>query len=146
MQSIMPQNQLKRRVVFILAFLTAAALFGGSVHLVLVAANLAEPSANTVYGVTDKRIWSSAAFVLALIALVGGWLALRPNRRFGRLEATVALVGGLIALVNGWLVLVTADGGPNSGNGVVAGAMAVVVGFVSMILGGLALFRLARRA
>lgn len=147
MQSIMPQNPLKRRAVFLVGSLITVALFAGSVHLVLVAANLAEPAANTVYGVTDKRLWSTASFALALIALVGGGLALfRPRHRFERLEATVALVVGLIALVNGWLVLISADGGPNSGNGVVAGAMAVVVGFISMVIGGVALFRLVRRA
>ena len=51
----------------------------------------------------------------------------------------VALAAGLIALVNGGLNLAMATGGPGTGNGVVGGAAAVVLGLIGMALGGLAL-------
>jgi hypothetical protein len=45
------------------------------------------------------------------------------------------------SVVNGGLVLVIANGGPGSGNGVVGGAAAVVLGLIATALGGLALAR-----
>jgi hypothetical protein len=53
----------------------------------------------------------------------------------------VALAAGLIALVNGGLNLALATGGPGTGNGVVGGAAALVLGLIGMALGGLALAR-----
>ena len=53
---------------------------------------------------------------------------------------------GLIAVVNGWLVLAIADGGPGTGNGVVGGAAAFVLGLIAMALGGLVLARCRRAA
>jgi hypothetical protein len=53
----------------------------------------------------------------------------------------VALVAGLIAAVNGALVLAIATGGPGTGNGVVGGAGALVLGLIALALGGLALAR-----
>jgi hypothetical protein len=43
---------MKRTFALILAALAAAALFGGLVHAVLVAAHVSEPAATTVYGLT----------------------------------------------------------------------------------------------
>ena len=56
----------------------------------------------------------------------------------------MALVAGLIAVVNGWLVLAIATGGPGTGNGVVGGAGALVLGLIAMAFGGLALARSRR--
>jgi uncharacterized protein DUF6223 len=53
-------------------------------------------------------------------------------------------VAGLIAAVNGGLVLAVANGGPGSGNGVVGGAGAFVLGLIAMALGGVALARSRR--
>ena len=53
---------------------------------------------------------------------------------------------GLIAVVNGWLVLAIADGGPGTGNGVVGGAAAFVLGLIALALGGLARARCRRTA
>ena len=111
----------------------AAALFGGLVHAVLVAAHVSEPAATTVYGLTPRRLWATTAAVLALVGVVIGGLALaRPASRFGtasgRLGAIVALVAGLIAAVNGGLNLAVANGGPGTGNGVVGGAAALRAG------------------
>src|SRR5215470_14225806 len=106
---------MKRTFALILAALAAAALFGGLVHAVLVAAHLSEPAATTVYGLTARRLWAATVAVLALVAVV-----------------------------NGGLVLATANGGPGSGNGVVGGAGALVLGLIAMGLGGLGLARSRR--
>ena len=53
----------------------------------------------------------------------------------------MALVTGPIASLNGGLVLAVATGGPGSGNGVVGGAAALVLGLIATILGGVVLSR-----
>jgi len=50
-------------------------------------------------------------------------------------------MAGLIAAVNGGLNLALAKGGPGSGNGVIGGAAALVLGLIAMTFGGLALTR-----
>jgi hypothetical protein len=137
---------MKRTFAIILAVMAAAALFGGLVHAVLVAAHVSEPAATTVYGLTPRRLWATTVAVLGLIGVIIGGLALaRPASRFGtasgRLGAVVALVAGLIAAVNGGLNLAIANGGPGTGNGVVGGAAAFVLGLIALGLGGLALAR-----
>ena len=141
---------MKRTFTLVLAAIAAAALFGALVHAVLVAANVSEPAAVTVYGLTPRRLWATVAAGLALAGVVIGGLALRRsadrigtgNGRFG---AIVAVAAGLIALVNGGLNLAVATGGPGTGNGVVGAAAALVLGVIGMALGGMALGR-SRRA
>jgi Family of unknown function (DUF6223) len=140
---------MKRTFALIFAALAAAALFGGLVHAVLVAAQVSEPAAITVYGPTSQRLWATTAAGLALVGVVIGGLALaraagRIGPGNGRRGAIVALVAGLIAVVNGWLVLASANGGPGTGNGVVGGAGALVLGLIAMAEGGLALARSRR--
>jgi len=53
-------------------------------------------------------------------------------------------VVGLIVAVNGGLVLALANGGPGTGNGVVGGAAALVLGLIALPIGGLALGRSRR--
>jgi hypothetical protein len=134
---------MKRTFTLILAALAAAALFAGLVYVVLVAAQVSQPAASTVYGLTSRRFWATAAAALALVGVVIGGLALRRSGRIGtddgRWAAMVALAAGLIAVVNGGLNLAMATGGPGTGNGVVGGAAAVVLGLIGMALGGLAL-------
>jgi hypothetical protein len=142
---------MKRTFAIILFAMAAAALFGGLVHAVLVAAHVSEPAATTVYGLTPRRLWATAVVVLALVGVVIGGLALvRPASRFGtasgRLGATLALVMGLIAVVNGGLNVAIANGGPGTGNGVVGGAAAFVLGLIALGIGGLALARCRRIA
>ena len=137
---------MKRTFAIVLASLAAAALFGGLVYAVLVAAHVSEPAATTVYGLTPRRLWATTAAVLALVGIIIGGVALaRPASLFGidsgRLGAIVALVAGLIAGVNGGLNLAIANGGPGTGNGVVGAAAAFVLGLIAMVLGGLALAR-----
>ncbi len=137
---------MKRTFALILAALVAAAVFAGLVHAVLVAAHVSEPAATTVYGLTLRRLWATAAAGLALVGVVIGGLALRrPDGRIAtRNGSIVALVAGLIALANGGLNLAVAKGGPGTGNGVVGGAAALVLGLIGMTLGGLALARSRR--
>jgi hypothetical protein len=142
---------MKRTFAIILAALAAAALFGGLVYAVLVAAHVSEPAATTVYGLTLRRLWATTVAALALFGAVIGGLALaRPASRFGtdsgRLGAIVAMAAGLLAGVNGGLNLAIADGGPGTGNGVVGAAAAVVLGLIALSLGGLALARCRRTA
>ena len=139
---------MKRIFAIVVAAVAAAALFGGLVHAVLVAAHVSEPAATTVNGLTPRRLWATTADALALIGVVVGGLALaRPASRFGtasgRLGAIVALAAGLIAVINGGLNVAIASGGPGTGNGVVGGAAAFVLGLVALSLGGLALARCA---
>jgi hypothetical protein len=142
---------MKRTFALILAALAAAALFAGLVHVVLVAFNVSEPAATTVYGLTPRRLWATTVAVVAAVGVGTSGLALaRPASRFGtasgELGAIVGLVAGLIAVINGGLVLAVANGGPGTGNGVVGGAGAMVAGLIGMALGGLALARSRRTA
>jgi hypothetical protein len=140
---------MKRTLTLILTGLAAAALFAGLVHAVLVAAHVSEPAGTTVYGLTPRRLWATAAVGLALVGVVIGGLALRRSAgRIGtgkrRVGAIVALATALIAIVNGGLNLAMATGGPGTGNGVVGGAAALVLGLIGMGLGGIALARSSR--
>ena len=142
---------MKRTFAIILAALAVAALFGGIVYAVLVAAHVSEPAATTVQGLTPRRLWATVVALLALVGVVIGGLAVgRPVSRFGtssgRLGAIVALMAGIIAVVNGGLNLAVANGGPGTGNGVVGGAAAFVLGLIAIALGGLALARSRRNA
>lgn len=142
---------MKRTFAVMLVAVAAAVLFGGLVYAVLVAAQVAEPAAITVQGITTRRLWATASAVLALVAVMTGGLALAwPASRFGsgsgRPGAILALAAGVIAAVNGGLNVALASGGPGTGNGVVGGAAAFVLGVIALTLGGLALARSDRIA
>lgn len=125
---------MKRTFGLALGVVAAAALVGGLVHAVLVAADLAEPAAATVYGVTSRRLWATAVGAVALVGVVFGIF----SRRRG---AIVSLLSGLVGMAGGGLLLAIADGGPGSGNGVVGAAGAVVLGVIAMGLGAHQLVR-----
>jgi Family of unknown function (DUF6223) len=140
---------MRRTFTLILAALAAAAMFGGLVHAVLVVAHLSAPATTTVYGLTPRRLWATAAAALGLAGVVIGGLALvrsagSPGGASGRLGAIAALVAGLIAVINGGLNVAIANGGPGTGNGVIGGAAAFVLGITAIALGGLALTRRRR--
>src|SRR2546426_1918049 len=135
---------MKRTFALILAALAAAALFGGLVYAVLVAAHVSEPAATTVYGLTPRRLWATTAAVLALVGVVIGGLALRRSAGRigtgnGRMGAIAALVAGLIAVVNGGLNFGIPQGGPRTRHGVVGGAAGLGLGLIGKALRGLAL-------
>ena len=128
---------MKRTLALIFAALTATILIAGLTYAVLVAAQLAEPAANTVRGATIQRVWATMSVVLALIGVFAGGRALaRPADQWGngsrKLGAMIALVAGSIAAINGALVMALADGGPGTGNGVVGGAAALVLGLIAL--------------
>lgn len=140
---------MKRIFLLILAAVAAAALFGGLVHVVLMAAQVSEPTAATVQGMTARRLWATTALVLALGGVIIGGLNLARAGRGtgnGKMGAIVAIGAGLIAIFNGVLNLAVATGGPGSGNGVIGAAAALVLGLIAAALGGSALVRSHRTA
>lgn len=102
------------------------------------------------YVLTTARFWATSAALLGLAgAVVGGTAfarSVRRNGEGGRRWAGVALLTGLIAVVGGAVNLAVADGGPGTGNGVVGGAAALMMGLIAMFLGGRALARSRRNA
>jgi hypothetical protein len=72
---------MRRTLVLILVSVAALAFFAGLVHIVLVAAQLSEPTGPTVQGMTPRRIWATAVMTLALAGVVMGALALRRSAR-----------------------------------------------------------------
>ncbi|WP_433366369.1 DUF6223 family protein [Actinoplanes sp. CA-142083] len=84
---------------------------------------------------TADRLVATSAVLVALAGVILGALALA---RGGRRRSMTALVAGVIGLVVGGFVVVTADGGPGTGNGIVGGYVAVVLGLAAAVLGGLA--------
>ena len=117
-----------------------AVVFLGLVHGVLWMAHVSQPAATTVQGTTSARWWASAAMVIALFGAIVGGLALA--RRAGRFETAwarrAAMIVGVVGAVNGALVVGVANAGPGSGNGVVGGAAALVLGLAALAFGGLA--------
>jgi peptidoglycan/LPS O-acetylase OafA/YrhL len=93
---------------------------------------------------TPGRLWSLIGAAVGVAGVVAGVVALaRPSRsgRRGRGAVVAGLVGGGI----GGAVVAAAEGGPNTGYGIVGGFVALGVGLVAVVLGGLALLR-SRRA
>ena len=107
----------------------------------------ADVAVNTL---TAARFWATSAALLGLAgAIIGGLALARSVRRSGddgKRGDIVALVSGLIAVVGGALNLALADGGPGTGNGVVAGGAALVLGLTATVLGWLTLARSRRTA
>jgi hypothetical protein len=131
---------MKRNMVMILAVIAAAAVFAALVYAVLMIARVAEPADATVNGLTARRLWATLVVMLSLAGVVVGGLALtRPASRVATPRGAMLPLGlGLIAVVNGALNLAVATGGPGTGNGVVGGAAAVVLGVVAIAMGMLA--------
>jgi hypothetical protein len=109
---------------------------------------LAQSADVGAYTLTAARLWVTAAALVGLVgAIIGGLALARSVRRIGnggRKRAVVALVAGLIAMVGGVVNLAVADGGPGTGNGVVGGAVARVLGLLGLVLGGLVVARSRR--
>src|SRR5689334_22645535 len=63
-------NAMKRTLVLIFVGLAAVAVFALLVHAVLVAANVSEPAASTVQGLTSRRLWATTVSLLGLVGVV----------------------------------------------------------------------------
>lgn len=142
---------MKRTLSIAVAAATAIILLGGLVYAVLVAAHVSEPAAITIQGLTLRRLWATLAALLGLVGVIaGGLVAFRSTTGFRtktvRFTAGVALGAGLLAAANGGLNLAIANGGPGTGNGVVGGAAAFVLGLIALALGGRAFARFRRSA
>ncbi|MEU4451763.1 DUF6223 family protein [Nocardioides sp. NPDC023903] len=100
------------------------------------------------YTLTTGRLWATLAAFVGLAGAVAGAAALsravRGIGNHGRNGAVVALGCGTISVVVGVVNLLVADGGPGTGNGVVGGGMAVVLGLAGLVLGALTLTRSRR--
>jgi hypothetical protein len=116
-----------------------------SVHPLLATAHLAaEPAATSASILTPGRSWSIVAAVLGLAgAIVGARALARSTRRW---EAVAALAAGAAGTIIGGVVVAAAEGGPNTGYGIVGGYLSIGVGLVAVLLGGLALARTRRAA
>ncbi len=77
-----------------------------------------------------------ASAIVSVVALIRSTNRLATSR--GKIAAVMA---GAVAAINGALVLTFATGGPGSGNGVVGGAGAMVLGLLAVALGGWACAR-----
>src|SRR5689334_8271126 len=130
----------KKTFIYIIAAIAAIALYFGLVHLILIAANVSKSAPSTVYGLTSKRQFALVALAMGLISVIFGWRAFRKsagssggvNRKNWNIAAIVA---GVIAVIGGVLNLITANGGPGSGNGVLGSAQALVLGLTGVFLG-----------
>ena len=115
-----------------------------SVRLVLAAD---QPAAAGALALSPGRLGATVAGVLGLVGVVAGGRALARrvgSAGAGRRPGAVALAAGSVAVALGGLVVVTADGGVGTGNGLGGGVVAVVVGLVALALGGLARSRSSR--
>jgi len=149
MKSLKKMN-VKRTFTYVLITIAAIAMYFGLVHLILMVANVSNPTPSTVYGLTSKRQFALVALGLALLSAILGWRAFRKSSAHtsilhGRSWPIVAIVTGLIAVIGGVFNLATSNGGPGSGNGVLGSAQALVLGLTGIILGGLATVRFRRK-
>ena len=121
---------MKRVFFFTLKSVAAAALFVALVYAVLRVAHLTAPAASTTHATTGRRIWATGVVMLALASVVVSIVARRcPASRFNTAPWRFGMIlAGMTAAVNGVLVLAFATAGPGSGNGVVGGAAALVLG------------------
>ncbi|WP_280394452.1 DUF6223 family protein [Nocardia brasiliensis] len=123
-----------------------AVLLGGIALAAPAAASVQQTAAVT--GMTAGRVGPTLTALVGLAAVVTGSLSLARRGRIspfsGRGGAMVALFAGLISVVLGSLFAATADGGPGTGNGIVAAWAAMVLGPIGLVLGGFALHRSRR--
>ncbi|MEU7769207.1 DUF6223 family protein [Nocardia sp. NPDC049190] len=122
---------------------TAAALLVGIAFAAPAAASVQQTAAIT--GMTSGRLGPTLTALVGLLGVVIGGLALgrvgRIGTAAGRRAAIVAVVSGLVGLVLGTWFAATAGGGPGTGNGIVGAWAAMVLGVISVVLGGLVLNR-----
>ncbi|MFY1693140.1 DUF6223 family protein [Plantactinospora sp. WMMB782] len=106
-----------------------------------------QPLAASAYTMSAGRVESAVAGLLGLVGVVVGvlaWARRNGPAGTGRRGGVVALLLGLVGMAVGGVVVLTAEGGVGTGNGLGGGFVALALGLVSTLLGGLSLAR-ARR-
>jgi hypothetical protein len=94
-----------------------------------------------IYAMSLGRLGAIVGVLLGLMGVVMGGLALaRSSAR----RAAAGVKAGLIGLALGGLIWVTSSGGVGTGKGVGGAIVAMAVGLLGTILGGLALARSRR--
>jgi hypothetical protein len=107
---------------------------------------LAASSVDT-FTLTGDRFLATAAALVALTSVIMGVLAAtHTTSRTRRRRAVVAISAGLPSALAGVLVVAAADGGPGTGNGIVGGYAAVLLGLTATTLGWWTLTRVRRSA
>ncbi|MGC7101720.1 DUF6223 family protein [Amycolatopsis lurida] len=91
-----------------------------------------------VYALSAGRIGAFAGGLLGLLGVIIGGFALARAWRRG---AVIAVAAGITGMAVGGLVVLTAEGGVGTGNGLGGGVVALVVGLLGAALGGVALTR-----
>jgi Family of unknown function (DUF6223) len=135
------------KATFIVCLVTAGALalLGVLAYSVLSVAGVSVPATTTVHGLTPRRAWATASAGLALLAAaIGGLAHVRLTERLDSPSGSRAMIGvglGSVAALSGGLNVALARGGPGSGNGVVGGALALILGLVAVALGAVAFGR-----
>lgn len=106
----------------------------------------AQPAAASVFAMSPGRLGAIVAALLGLAAVVIGGLALaRPSGRSGtRSRIRGAIVAGLTAMALGGLVVATSDSGIGTGNGRGGAFVALLLGLIGVVVGGLAQARSRR--
>ena len=95
--------------------------------------------AASVYTVSLGRVGAATGALVALAGVVLAWRGLsRPGRRPGPLAAVAA---GLVGVLLGVLVVLTADGGLGTGNGLGGAYVALLLGLLATALGAWSLTR-----
>lgn len=130
--------------------LVLAAVTAPSEEVGPVAAHLATPPvAVEALTMSAGRLGSTVAALMGLAGVVIGALALaRPTGRAGIGGArlgVIAAVAGAAGMLLGGLVVATSDSGIGTGNGRGGGYVALVVGLIAVLVGGLTMVR-SRRA
>ncbi|GAB3839169.1 hypothetical protein GCM10029963_06090 [Micromonospora andamanensis] len=130
-----------------LVLATVVAAPSGAVGLAapVVADIAAHPTAAEGLTMSAGRLGSTVAALLGLAGVIIGGLALAHPRGGETRRGAIALAAGTAALALGALVVVTSDSGIGTGNGRGGGYVALVVGLIAVVVGGVAVAR-SRRA
>ena len=97
--------------------------------------------ANSV-GLTTGRLQSLVGVVAGLVSVVIGWQAFRS---VSYNKSIVSLVMGLIAVILSVVHLARATGDFGTGSGRLGGIVALLLGLVGIVLGGLALKKIQKK-
>lgn len=107
-----------------------------------------QPMVAGALAMSSGRLGATVAYAAGLTSLALGVLALRSARRLDPVgddapaawwrAPTVPIWLGLFGLALGGLVVAAADGGVGTGDGLGGGVIAVALGVVGVVVGGLA--------